>query len=159
MITISIIGVDPYLVRQISKVMTSKIASLYEVSKDEINFYAPECLYIHDGVEQNTWNVLVKVNAPLKVKVLESDAVKLIREFMKDACINLAVEFYYYSQDNRYEFIDNSQPRFMTEDNSFEMVDEEEYDDEEECEETSEEEEPYLGDIFADFNKQVNGED
>ena len=159
MITISIIGVDPYLVRQISKVMTSKIASLYEVSKDEINFYAPECLYIHDGVEQNTWNVLVKVNAPLKIKVLESDAVKLIREFMKDACINLAVEFYYYSQDNRYEFIDNSQPRFMTEENSFEMVDEEEYDDEEECEETSEEEEPYLGDIFADFNKQVNGED
>ncbi len=159
MITISIIGVDPYLVRQISKVMTSKIASLYEVSKDEINFYAPECLYIHDGVEQNTWNVLVKVNAPLKVKVLESDAVKLIREFMKDACINLAVEFYYYSQDNHYEFIDNSQPRFMTEENSFEMVDEEEYDDEEECEETSEEEEPYLGDIFADFNKQVNGED
>lgn len=159
MITISIIGVDPYLVRQISKVMTSKIASLYEVSKDEINFYAPECLYIHDGVEQNTWNVLVKVNAPLKVKVLESDAVKLIREFMKDACINLAVEFYYYSQDNRYEFIDNSQPRFMTEENSFEMVDEEEYDDEEECEETSEDEEPYLGDIFADFNKQVNGED
>ena len=159
MITISIIGVDPYLVRQISKVMTSKIASLYEVSKDEINFYAPECLYIHDGVEQNTWNVLVKVNAPLKVKVLESDAVKLIREFMKDACINLAVEFYYYSQDNRYEFIDNSQPRFMTEENSFEMVDEEEYDDEEECEETSKEEEPYLGDIFADFNKQVNGED
>lgn len=159
MITISIIGVDPYLVRQISKAMTSKIASLYEISKDEINFYAPECLYIHDGVEQNTWNVLVKVNAPLKVKVLESDAVKVIREFMKDACINLAIEFYYYSQDNRYEFIDDTQPRFMTEENSFEMVDEEEYDYEDEDEESSPEEEPYLGDIFADFNKQVNGED
>lgn len=158
MITISIIGVDPYLVRQISKAMTSKIASLYEVSNDEINFYAPECLYIHNGVEQNTRNVLVKVNAPLKVKVLEGDVVKLIREFMKDACINLAIEFYYYSQDNRYEFIDDSQPRFMTEENSFEMVDEEEYYDDED-EETSEGEEPYLGDIFADFNKQVNGED
>ncbi len=157
MITISIIGVDPYLVRQISKAMTKQIASLYEVSQDEINFYAPECLYIHDGVEQNTWNVLVKVNAPLKVKVLESDAVKLIREFMKDACINLAVEFYYYSQDNRYEFVDDTQPRFMTEENSFEMVDDE-YD-EEEIEEGSEEEEPYLGDIFADFNKKVNGEE
>ena len=142
MITISIIGVDPYLVRQISKAMTSKIASLYEVSNDEINFYAPECLYIHNGVEQNTWNVLVKVNAPLKVKVLEGDVVQLIREFMKDACINLAIEFYYYSQDNRYEFIDDSQPRFMTEENSFEMVDEEEYYDDED-EETTEREEPY----------------
>lgn len=152
MITISIIGVDPYLVRQISKAMTAKIAALYEVSKDEINFYAPECLYIHDGVEQNTWNVLVKVNAPLKVRVLEKDAVKVIREFMKDACINLAVEFYYYSSDNRYEFIDNSHPRFMTEDNSYEIIE-----DEEEEEESTEE--PYLGDIFEDFNKKMNGED
>ena len=152
MITISIIGVDPYLVRQISKAMTAKIAALYEVSKDEINFYAPECLYIHDGVEQNTWNVLVKVNAPLKVRVLEKDAVKVIREFMKDACINLAIEFYYYSSDNRYEFIDNSHSRFMTEDNSYEIVE-----DEEEEEESTEE--PYLGDIFEDFNKKMNGED
>lgn len=152
MITISIIGVDPYLVRQISKAMTAKIAALYEVSKDEINFYAPECLYIHDGVEQNTWNVLVKVNAPLKVRVLEKDAVKVIREFMKDACINLAIEFYYYSSDNRYEFIDNSHPRFMTEDNSYEIVE-----DEEEEEESTEK--PYLGDIFEDFNKKMNGED
>ena len=157
MITISIIGVDPYLVRQISKAMTAKIAALYEVSKDEINFYAPECLYIHDGVEQNTWNVLVKVNAPLKVKVLEADAVKVIREFMKDACINLDIEFYYYSQDNRYEFIDDTQPRFMTETNSFEMVDEEEID---ECDDDCESgEEPYLGDIFEDFNKKMNGEE
>lgn len=157
MITISIIGVDPYLVRQISKAMTSQFASLYEVSKDDINFYAPECLYIHDGVEQNTWNVLVKVNAPYKVQVLETDAVRIIREFMKEACINLAIEFYYYSEDNRYEFIDDSQPRFMTEQNSFEMVDEEEYEESESDEEGGEE--PYLGDIFADFNKQVNGED
>lgn len=156
MITISILGVDPYLVRQISKAMTPKIASLYEVSKDEINFYAPECLFIHDGVEQNTWNILIKVNAPLKVKVLERDAVKVIREFLKDACINLAIEFYYYSSENRYEFIDPTQPRFMTEENSFHMVEDEyeEYD-----EESEDGEEPYLGDIFEDFNKQMNGED
>lgn len=153
MITISVIGVDPYLVRQISKAMTGKIAALYEVDKDEINFYAPECLYIHDGVEQNTWNVLVKVNAPLKVRVLEKDAVKIIREYLKDACINLAVEFYYYSQDNRYEFIDDTQPRFMTEENSFDIVEDDSIESEEEGEE------PYLGDIFEDFNKKMNGEE
>ncbi len=153
MITISVIGVDPYLVRQISKAMTGKIAALYEVEKDEINFYAPECLYIHDGVEQNTWNVLVKVNAPLKVRVLEKDAVKVIREYLKDACINLAIEFYYYSQDNRYEFVDDTQPRFMTEENSYDIVEDESIENEEEGEE------PYLGDIFEDFNKKMNGEE
>ena len=81
MITISIIGLDPYLVRQISKEMTPKLAELYEISEDKIDFYAPECLFIHNGVEQNTWNVLVRVNAPLKIKVLEKKAVKIIREW------------------------------------------------------------------------------
>ncbi|MBO8428222.1 MAG: hypothetical protein IAC58_06745 [Firmicutes bacterium] len=142
MITLSIIGLDPYLVRQISKEMTPKLANLYEISKDEINFYAPECLYIHDGVEQNTWNVLVKVDAPLKVKVLEKDASKIIEEYLKDACINLEIIFSYYSLDNRYEFLNKDYPRFMTEKNTVEV---EEYD--EESEEDSDEE-PYLGNVF-----------
>ena len=78
MITVSILGTDPYLVRQISKEMTSRLADIYECKKDDINFYAPECLFIHDGVEQNTWNVLVRVHAPLKVKVMEKDAASTI---------------------------------------------------------------------------------
>lgn len=154
MITISIIGVDPFMVRQISKAMTSKIAALYEVQIDDVNFYAPECLYIHNGVEQNTWNVLVKVNAPLKVKVLEEKAVRVIREYMLDACVNLAIEFYYYSQDNRYEFINPTHPRFMTEENTVDFIEddeviEEDYEDEEAGEE------PYLGNIFEDFDKKM----
>ena len=153
MITISIIGVDPFIVRQISKAMTSKIAALYEVHNDEVNFYAPECLYIHDGVEQNTWNVLVKVNAPLKAKVLEKQAVRIIHEFMVDACVNLSVEFYYYSQDNRYEFIDPTHPRYMTEENTVDLFEDEEVEEEFEDEETGEE--PYLGNIFEDFDKKM----
>lgn len=147
MITISIIGLDPYLVRQISKEMSAKVADIYETTVDNINFYAPECLFIHNGVEQNTWNVLVKVNAPLKVKVMEKDAVKIIHEFVKDACVNMAIEFYYYSQDNRYEFIDKEHPRFMTEENT--VI--------EEDEQLEEGEEPYLGDIFENFEEKIKG--
>ena len=153
MITISIIGVDPFMVRQISKEMTSKIAAVYEVKADDIDFYAPECLYIHDGVEQNTWNVLVKVNAPQKVKVLENQAVKVIREFMTDACVHLAIEFYYYSQDNRYEFVDPTHPRYMTEENTVDLYEDEEI--EEEYEDEEDREEPYLGNIFEDFDKKI----
>ncbi len=157
MITISIIGVDPFIVRQISKAMTSKIAALYEVQVDDVNFYAPECLYIHDGVEQNTWNVLVKVNAPSKVKVLEDKAVRVIREYMLDACVNLAIEFYYYSQDNRYEFIDPTHPRFMTEENTVDFFENDE-EIEEEFESDENTEEPYLGNIFEDFEKKMKQE-
>lgn len=147
MITISIIGLDPYLVRQISKEMSAKIADIYETTVDNINFYAPECLFIHNGVEQNTWNVLVKVNAPLKVKVMERDAAKIIHEFVKDACVNMAIEFDYYSQDNRYEYIDKNHPRFMTEENT--VI--------EEDESLEDGEEPYLGDIFENFEEKIKG--
>lgn len=162
MITLSIIGVDPYLVKQISKELTPKLSELYEVSPDKIDFYAPECLYIHDGVEQNTWNVLVKVNATLRLKVLEDQAVLLIKEYMKNTCINLAIEFYYYSEDSRYEFIDPSYPRFMTESNSVNLDYEEDGCDDDECDcdhDHEHDEEPYLGNIFADFDKKMNGED
>ena len=81
MITVSILGLDPYVVRGISKDVTPKLADIYETSKDKINFYCPECLYIHDGVEQNTWNILVKVEAPMKVKVRKKKHVKFFTNF------------------------------------------------------------------------------
>ena len=88
MITITMLGLDPYLLRQVSKNLTEKLADIYEVSEDEINFFAPEGLLVHNGVEQNTWNIIVKVDAPLKVKVLENKVVKLIHEYTKDLCVN-----------------------------------------------------------------------
>ena len=111
MITISIIGLDPYLVRQISKEMSAKIADIYET------------------------------------KVMERDAAKIIHEFVKDACVNMAIEFYYYSQDNRYEYIDKNHPRFMTEENT--VI--------EEDEPLEDGEEPYLGDIFENFEEKIKG--
>ena len=90
---------------------------------------------------------MVKVNAPLKVKVMQNDVAKIIHDFIKATCINMAIEFYYYSQG--YEFIDDTQPRFMTEENSVEIDSDVEY------EETDEE--PYLGNVFEDFEKKING--
>ena len=92
---------------------------------------------------------MVNYAAPLKVKVMQNDAAKIIHDFIKATCINMAIEFYYYSQDDRYEFIDDTQPRFMTEENSVEIDSDVEY------EETDEE--PYLGNVFEDFEKKING--
>ena len=57
MIVIKVFGLDPYLLRDISEDLTSKLASLYEISEDEIDFYGSEGLIVHKGVEQNTWNI------------------------------------------------------------------------------------------------------
>ena len=153
MITITILGIDPYLLRQISKAATKKLANLYECKEDDIDFFAPEGLLVHNGVEQNTWNFIVRVHAPLKVKVLENEVSEVIHTFIKDACVNMTIEFYYYSQDNFHQYFSSNHPRFMTEENSvYEETESEEVNEETE----TNSEEPYLGDIFQEFNDKVS---
>lgn len=149
MITITILGIDPYLLTQISRYATEKIADIYECSKDEVDFFAPEGSLVHDGVEQNTWNILVRVHAPMKVKVMENQAVKILHEYLKQVCVNMSIEFYYYSHENQHNFFSSDHPRFMTEENSI-VEDEEVFQNEEG-------EEPYVGDIFEEFNEEVDG--
>ena len=57
-----------------------------------------------------------------------------------DVAINLAIEFYYYSQDNRYERVNKDYPRYITADNLVDV--------EGEYEELEDGEEVYDGDIF-----------
>lgn len=149
MITLTVYGLDQYIVGRLSKDMTHNLADLYEVSEDDINFIAPANMVFHNGVEQTSWNALVRVNAPKKVMVLQEDAAHLIMEMVQGPTINVAVEFYYYSEDNRYEKINEDYPRFITDDN---LVDVEDYDEETQYIEGDGKDEVFTGDIFKDFN-------
>lgn len=117
MITITILGLDQYIVGRLSRELTPNIAKLYELSEDEVNFVAPSNMVFHNGVEQTSWNVIVRVNAPMKVSVLQDEVANLISVGLKDVAINLAIEFYYYSQDNRYTRLNSDYPRYITSDN------------------------------------------
>ena len=149
MITLTVYGLDQYIVGRLSKDMTHNLADLYEVSEDDINFIAPANMVFHNGVEQTSWNALIRVNAPKKVMVLQEDAAHLIMEMVQGPTINVAVEFYYYSEDNRYEKINEDYPRFITDDN---LVDVEDYDEETQYIEGDGKDEVFTGDIFKDFN-------
>ena len=74
-------------------------------------------MVFHNGVEQTSWNVIVRVNAPMKVSVLQDEVANLISVGLKDVAINLVIEFYYYSQDNRYTRLNSDYPRYITSDN------------------------------------------
>ena len=148
MITLTIYGLDQFVVGRLSKEMTHNLADLYEVSEDDINFIAPENMVFHNGVEQTSWNALVRVNVPKKVMVLQDDAAHLIMEMIQGPTINVAVEFYYYSEDNRYEKINEDYPRFITDDN---LVDVEDYEEAQYIEGEGKDE-VFTGDIFKDFN-------
>ena len=148
MITLTIYGLDQYIVGRLSREMTHNLADLYEVSEDDINFIATSNMVFHNGVEQTSWNALVRVHLPKKVMVLQEEAAKLIMEMIQGPTINVAVEFYYYSEDNRYEKINEDYPRFITDDN---LVDVEGYEEAQYIEGDGKDE-IFTGDIFKDFN-------
>lgn len=148
MITLTVYGLDQFVVGSLSRDMTHNLAELYEVSEDEINFIAPNAMVFHKGVDQTSWNALVRVHLPKKVMVLQEEASQLITKMIQGPTINVAVEFYYYSEDNRYEVINEDYPRFITDDN---QVDIEDYE-ESEYVEGDGEDEIFTGDIFKDFN-------
>lgn len=144
MITITIYGLDQFVVGNLSRELTPLIAKLYEVDEDEVNFIAPQAMVFHKGVEQTSWNILIQVNAPKKVSVLEEQMSQLMLHGIGEVAIHVAVEFYYYSQDNRYTKINENYPRFIADDNLVDIDD----DYPEDIEEGEGEDEIYTGDIF-----------
>lgn len=148
MITVTIYGLDQFVVGRLSREMTPNLAKLYELSEDEILFVAPENMVFHKGVEQTSWNVIIHVNAPKKVSVLQDQVAELILESIGDVAINKVVEFYYYSEDNRYSKLNESYPRFIDSDNLVDIA-EEDYED---MEEGEGEDEIFTGDIFQNFH-------
>ena len=71
MITISVYGLDQYVVGHYSKDHSKNIASLFEVDDHDVVFYSPNAYIFHEGVEQTSWNTIVKVNAPEQCEIFE----------------------------------------------------------------------------------------
>ena len=148
MITVIIYGLDQFVVGRLSREMTPNLAKLYELSEDEILFIAPNDMIFHKGVEQTSWNIIVHVHAPKKASVLQDQVAKLILESIGDVAINKILEFYYYSEDNRYSKINETYPRFIAADNLINVADE----DYEDKEEGDGDDDIFTGDIFQDFH-------
>lgn len=145
MITISLIGLDQYAAATYSKENTKKLADLFEVSTNDIFFYAPNSFYYHDGVDQTSWNTLVRVHAPEQVRGLQSKVADYLTKTLMAMSINIAIEFSYFDSKSRHEYFNREYPRFITEANAV-VVDEEHEEDEDE-------EEIYDGNVFAEFEK------
>ena len=149
MITISFYGLDQFVVGRLSRELTPNLAKLYEVSEDEISFIAPNDLIFHKGVEQTSWDLIMRVNAPKRTAMVQDEVAEYLLESIGDIAIHKTVEFYYYSEDNRYQKIHNEYPRFITEENLVETDDE--YS--EDMEEGEDDDQIYTGDIFEGLNK------
>ena len=144
MITVTFYGLDQFVVGNLSRELTPLVAKLYEVDEDEVIFIAPEAMVFHKGTEQTSWNILIHVHAPKKVQVLQDQMSQLMLHGIGEVAIHVSVEFYYYSQDDRYQKINPDYPRFITEENLVDVENEYSSD----MEEGEEDDQIYTGDIF-----------
>ena len=151
MITITFYGLDQFVVGNLSKDLTPRIAKLYGVDEEDIIFISPQVMVFHKGVEQTSWNILIKVSAPRDVVGLQDEMSDLIMKGIGEVAIHVTVLFEYYSTGDRYQRINDDYPLFITEANLVDL--ENDYDDEEDSESDEEEEDIYTGDIFEGLNK------
>lgn len=147
MITITIYGLDQFVVGRLSRELTPLVAKLYEVSEDDVSFIAPQVMVFHNGTEQTSWNILIHVHAPQKAALVQDQMADLLLNGIGDVAIHKAIEFYYFHQDDRYTKINEAYPLYITEENIVDV--EEEYP--EDIEEGEGDDEIFTGDIFKGF--------
>lgn len=152
MIAIEILGLDQFVVGNLSRELTPLVAKLYEVSEEEVVFISPNTMVFHKGVEQTSWNIIIKVTAPKKVSVLQEQMSQLMLHGIGEVAIHVTVLFEYYSVDDKYQKINPDYPRYITEANLVDL-EENEYDEDEDRESGEEDDEIYTGDIFEGLNK------
>ena len=134
MITIQILGLDPYVVGHYSKDHSANLAQLFEVEEDELSFYAHAGMMFHFGVEQTSWDTLVIVRAPEEAHPLEEAVTDYLFKTLSQFSINLTVQFNYFEREHSHTKINEQYPRFIGPDqiNPDEYNDDEEYYSEEE---------------------------
>ena len=143
MIIITIYGLDQYTVGHYSKYHSENLAQLFETTKENIAFVASDDYVFHNGVEQTSWQTLVKVEAPEKYEVLEDKAAMYLLKTLGEFSIHVRVVFDYFHSHHEHEFVNKGYPRYIKEDN---LVNVEEDEDDDEL---------YEGNIFEGMEKKL----
>lgn len=117
MITISILGLDQFVVGHYSKDHTAKLADIYAVPEAAINFFAPNSMIFHAGAEQTSWNTLVIVRSPSEFREREREVAHYLLDTLSLFSIHVELEFDYFDSASRYEKINEKYPRYLASDN------------------------------------------
>lgn len=143
MIIITVYGLDQYAVAHYSKNHSENLAQLFETKVENIAFIASDEYVFHNGVEQTSWQALVKVEAPEKYEILEDKAAQYLLKTLSEFSIHVRVVFDYFHSHHEHEFLNKSYPRYIKEDNLVNV------------EESDEDDELYEGNIFEGMEKKL----
>ena len=171
MITICILGLDQYVIGHYSKDHTANLANLMEVTTDDVNFFAPDSMIFHNGVEQTSWNAIVIVKAPHRLEAVEAKIADYLIQTLSEFSINLEVEFEYFEEGHHYEHVNASYPRFIMEENLVDLESNSGEEDQNDSDEDDEEPDPrdhaelnpndpnqiFLGNAFEGHQSELDG--
>jgi len=154
MVVIKTYGLDPYLIKDLSKDLNSKLIEIYENKKEEIVFLGIEGLFYYDGNEQNSWNIVIEVNSNKIYKELENKIKKVLIHYFSEASINIDLFFNYFDEINHHQYLNPKYDRFLKEkeDIKDDFNEEENYS----YSEDIDEEDIYLDDAFKGFEEKIN---
>lgn len=145
MITIYLVGMDPYLGSQYSLVHQKKLAKVFMVHEEEILFQNSDSHLYFKGVDQFSYQVIFRVFAPSNFSSSEKEVAAYLAASLKGIAIHVQVEFFYFNPTSYYEYIDEDYPRFIQESNQVKVA----------KTKTGKNEELYQGNIFAEVEKKM----
>ena len=157
MITVSLLGMDYYHAIDVTKKIHSRLVEIYRCKDEDLVFFAPESFIIHDGIEQTSFRLNIKVEAPEMYMDKESEVRDALFDSLKDVAIHFRLLFTYFDPEHEYLKIDDTYPEYMTENNVVKAEDAHDHDHEDDDDQSYSEEyeEPYMGDIIGEFDAYI----
>ena len=143
MISITVYGLDAYIIGHYSKDHTANLAQLFETKEENIVFIVSDEYVFHNGVEQTSWQTLVKISAPEKYEPLEDKVATYLLKTLTQFSVHVQIVFDYFHGHHEHTFVNKDYPRFIKEDNVVNV------------EEEDEDEELYEGNIFEGMEKKL----
>lgn len=170
MVTISVLGLDQYVVGHYSKEHTADLANLMEISEDDLNFFAPNSVLFHKGVEQTSWHTEIRVRLPRVLAPLEKKIADYLLSTFREFTIGVSVSFDYFDEEHVYSSRNEDYPLYIEEEHVLEVTsdgtpvsEEEEGEDADPADHAeldfNNPEELYLGDAFAGHEKDLESLD
>lgn len=143
MINIVLKGVDEFLGSHVETALSPQIAKILKVDGDEILFVCLHSMIYHGGIDQTSYHMIVTVELDEKYREKERELAEYILEASRNFSVHCHLGFIYLASSS-YARIEKDYPLFVTASNEVEIKESEE-----------DEEEIYLGDVFADFDRQM----
>lgn len=154
MIFIKIFGADISNINYHAKRMEKGIKTALNLD-EPISIIANETLFIHEGQEQTSFNLLCEILAPSDLKPQKEKIAQAIGASLKWVTVHSRLVFQWFDRSDSFDFIDRECPEYLKPGNM--VTADDRYGDERQDEdgEGDDPDDVYLGNVFEDLDKFV----